>query len=55
MIVTCAPLWEGDPRPVCGKVYNDAHRWTLCPHPYLDDPEALRLLREHEDEQAEAG
>lgn len=36
MYVTCQPLFETDRRPVCGRVYDDARRWTICPHPPLD-------------------
>lgn len=38
MLRRCEPLHEDDPGPHCGQVYNDEHRWTLCPHPPLDQP-----------------
>lgn len=33
----CEPLWQGDPGPHCGRVYDDATRWTICPHRPLDE------------------
>jgi len=29
---------------ICLKNYNDADRWTLCPHPQLDDWDARNQL-----------
>lgn len=34
----CEPLWEGDEGPHCGRIYDDEHRWTICPHRRLDQP-----------------
>lgn len=34
MIVRCEPLFPGDVRPegFCGRLYDDAEAWTICPH-----------------------
>lgn len=34
----------------CGLGYNDTNRWTICPHPHLDDPEARTKMDEHDRE-----
>lgn len=44
MIVTCQPLFPGDDRPVCGKIYDDAKCSTLCPH----DPLPPKLTQEEQ-------
>lgn len=41
----------------CGRSYDDAKRWTLCPHPELDSWDAGRLISEvrHAKETSQAG
>lgn len=36
MLRRCEPLYDGDPTPTCGRLYDDARRWTICPHRRLD-------------------
>jgi hypothetical protein len=34
MIVRCQPLFDGQTRDggFCGRMYDDAQQWTICPH-----------------------
>lgn len=51
MLVTCGPLWDGQAPPPggwCGRVYDDAQRWTICPHPVLGAADARERMEAHE-------
>ena len=38
MIRRCVPLYDEDPRPVCGAEYDDRVRVSICPHRLLSTP-----------------
>lgn len=47
MIVRCQALYDGDKRETCGRLFDDAEQWTICPHgPLWADPRAY--CRDHD-------
>jgi hypothetical protein len=48
--VVCQPLYEGDTRETCGKVYDDAECLTICPHEPLGGRAFIAPVKTEEEE-----
>lgn len=39
MLVRCEPVDSNDLWPRCGRTFDSERRWSMCPHPDLEDPQ----------------